>query len=137
MNYDGLNILIHSNDYHSGQLKVNDFPNGPSDAGPGVTIRAAGVVEDGTNTGLILGNDDSKYVDSILNRYAQKQEVLLPVWYKSDGKLTIDRYEHEESFPFWRIMKKVLTFLTVFNVPLIVLIVLQRRLKKRYKIGEK
>lgn len=135
LNSDGLSILINYKGYRPGELKVNNFPNGPSVAGPGLTVRASGVV-DGNSTGIILGNNGTIYVDSILNRYAQELEILLPVWYRKDGKLTIDRYKHEESFPFWRVARKVVVLLAVFNAPLIVLIILQRRLKKRYKIGD-
>lgn len=135
--YDGLNILIHANQYEDGLLKVDSLFAGPAGSGAGgeLTSYAVGVVGNtNTNTTLMLGTTGTKYVDSIGHRFMNSNEVLIPVWFRGDGILTLRRNSDSKYFPFISILKNVCFYLLCFNGPFLSLWLVQRKLKKKYNL---
>ena len=139
LNYDGLNILLHANQYEYGELRVDSLFAGPAGSGAGgeLTSYAVGVVDD-VNTALMIGTTGTDYVDSISHQFiVLNATVLIPVWFREDGALTLKRNSDNEQFPLMSILSQVLFYLLCFNGPFIGLWLIQRRLKKKYNINEK
>ena len=134
LSYDGVNILLHANQYKPGELRVDSLFAGPAGSGAGgeLTSYAVGVVSDATTT-LMLGSTGTDYVDSIGHRFiGLNEEVIIPVWFREDGILTLTRNAGNFQFPLKTILLKVLFYLLCFNCPFLCLWYIKRRLEKKY-----
>lgn len=132
-NADGFQIAINSKNYLSGNMLVDSLHSGVAVTGPQSTVSATGKV-DSVRMAIVLGNSETDYVDSILSRHSEGQNIVIPVWYKSDGKLTIDRYKGETSFPVWRIISRLILYVLCLNGPFLLFWILQRHMKKKEKL---
>ena len=87
------------------------------------------------HTGITFSSNTDPEVRVYFKDYTSGKEVFVPVWYKPDGKLTLERYSNENSFPIKRIWMTVLIFFMLLNAPLIVLFIIYWQLKLKYKRG--
>jgi len=113
LNIEGVKILIDAKKYESGKFEVVEFTSGPSASGTEPTIHAVGYIDE-IKTDLLIGTIGHHHTDSII-RLPKEPPIYLPVWYKPDRKLTLDRYKGEHEFLFWRVSKNLLKYFIIFN----------------------
>jgi hypothetical protein len=130
LNADGVRIIASRNQYKPGILKIDSITGGAVGEVQESTIRGYGLV-DSIHTGVILGNVSSANTQDILSDLEDNVAVLIPVWYKANGKLTLDRFPDEKEFPIERIYKKLFYNAVLFFGPFIVVLVWQIRLKRK------
>jgi hypothetical protein len=132
LNFDGYEILKRKNEYKDGSLNVDSIRTTPSGTGGLSTFRALGYA-DSVYTEIILGNENAIKLKILLNEYYETKRLSIPIWYKPDGKLTLDRYPDETTFPTERIWKKALEYFLYFNCPFIAICIIDWRLKRKYR----
>lgn len=132
MNYDGYEILRNQENYRSGSLKFDSLYHSSDDQYGSSSMGFWGHV-DSIHTGITLSPKDSPEIKMLIENVRQGKEASLQVWYKDDGKLTLHRYSDEATFPQKRIWKKVIEYTLFFNVPLIVLLLINWWLKRKYR----
>jgi hypothetical protein len=132
MNYDGYEILSNIDNYEAGLLKIDSFSSGVGAEGGSSTVRAHGHVNF-VPTEIIVGSGDSGETIRILNAHEKNNDFRLPVWYKPDGRLTLDRYPEEHTLSGKRIWKSVLQLALFLNLPLPMVWLIDWRLRKKYK----
>jgi len=115
INYDGLRIVLSSKSYSAGLLRVKSLYGGTGAEGGNTVYYAKGNV-DTLETSILIGQIGTAYTDSLVQRFSEK-EVLLPIWYRPDGKLTLERFSNEDQFPYCRIWKKLTLLFVCFNMP--------------------
>ena len=120
-NWDGLRILFSFKSYKSGILIVSDFHGDRGIDGAGDLVLYADGKIDSVQTSVMV----------------EKRSDSIPIWYRSDGKLTILKYPNESEFPFWRIFWKLIFYFSLFNGPFIGLWTWQLYLKRKLKRSEK
>lgn len=128
--YDGISIMINSKHYRAGVLKGDSVIATPTAKSHQSTIYVIGDVNS-VHTAIILGNTETFYTDSVLTVFTKQKSVLLPVWYRPDGEMTIARFKKEKEFPFWRVSKKTLLYFLFFCSPFILTLLWQARLRHK------
>src|SRR4051812_32306815 len=109
MNYDGYEILRNQQAYKSGLLKFDSFMNSSADKYGSSTTGFWGHV-DSVHTGITFSSKSEPRVKAFFKSISEGKDVFVPVWYKPDGKLTLERYPHENRFPAKRIWITAVTF---------------------------
>jgi hypothetical protein len=132
-NYDGANILWHGPEYRSGDLVVDSLRQGLGRRRNKATI-ALGHIGSVRTAYSVSGDRESE----IQAKFAEgHRQLTLPVWYRSDGKLTIERLSHETSFPEKRVQKKLFGWIALLNGPLILFAILKWRHRRKHKPVER
>lgn len=130
--YDGLSIMLQSNLYKDGILRGDSIETSPTSKSQQSAVYVLGYA-DSVYTSILVGNTETFYTDSVLDVFTNTKSVLLPVWYKPDGELTIERYKNEKEFPFWRVTKKTMLYFIAFCSPFILTLIWRVRLGKKLK----
>lgn len=132
MNYDGYEILRNQQAYKPGLLKFDSlFSSSGDQYGSGSTGFWGHV--DSVRIGIRFKSNNSLVVKDFLENVYQGKDAFFLVWYRPDGKLTLERYPHEDHFPTWRIWETAITLFLLLNFPFIVMCIIYWRLKRKYK----
>ncbi len=130
LNYDGVLILVNKNNYSQGVLKADSMIVQPKRRGNRSVIYFYGKT-DSLSTSITLGETGTHFIDSIFQKYSETKNVDLPIWFKPDGNLSLNRFPEEKIFPFNKILTKVVRYIFFFNVPFIVIFFWIRFLNKK------
>jgi hypothetical protein len=135
INYDGANILFHAHNYDSGLLQVDSFVSGVGYRGTSAAVRVMGHVGS-VQTGMLLDDADSPSTSARVDSFAAGG-LKIPVWYRPDGELTLERSGHEATFPVMRVINEVIVNLLLLNFPFILVLIIHWRYQSKYKKSEK
>lgn len=132
VNYDGYQTLINMKNYKPGLLQVDSLDASSPDEYGSSAWYAVGHI-DSIDIRISIGSAKDMRTKKLVGEYIDKRELQLPVWYKADGELTLDRYSQESKFPKYRIWENMIKNLILFNGPLIIAFMLDWRFKREYK----
>lgn len=131
MNFDGMRIMFGYKSYNMGLLEVDSLFGGQGPQDRNATYYAIGSV-DSVRTTVIVGAAGSPHTDSIM-RQASNGSAFIPVWFRANGILTIERNSYEQEFPLVRVMRKVLLLFLLLNMPFILFHLMETKIKRKIK----